>query len=622
MQAVEEQNRYGTDKVLVYLKDKSVSGLGAMQGGTVHYSYGIPSKPIEKYRLLKSFNNIQELNSFLAEQGRAQAISEKDLADATKRDMFGDYVLPERSGEFDLAIKYAGDFMLYYNARETSEVKNLVKARTIWNSFIEGNYRTAEPGLIFWSTMTKYSPSNYVGRPISSTNPCAEVPLEDGGACNLASVNLSRFVKNGYGENPDIDWEGIKETTALSVRFLDNVVTWNELLNPLEKQRKAAYETRRLGLGIMGIADMLNQLGIGYDSEQGTRVLEEVGKLFANTAYEASAQLAEEKAPSPIFDYEAYSRGKFFQEALSDETKELIRKKGIRNIAILSIAPTGTISNIVLGYKLGDKNFIGVSGGVEPVFALYYTRRSESFGNQMFKVFHSTVDAYIQQHNLTVEAQKCTSVDELRAILPEHFFRTAHFIDPHKRVKIQGLWQKYIDHSISSTVNLPEDIDPETISNIYLDAWKNGIKGITVYRDGSRYPILSTESEKTAFQISKEESYDVELDGEQKLLRGDDIIQLSNGRLTTVYNSVQNGQLTKEEGRYIFGKAAIAVEAPVVESATLAKGHETQSYHGAEITASDMKLSVCPSCKKKSLKIESGCHTCLNEECGFSKCEV
>lgn len=1011
MQAVEEQNRYGTEKILVYLKDKGVSGLGIMQGGAMHYSYGIPSKPIEKYTLLKVFDTLKELNGFLAEHG-TQQLGESDLAEATKRDMFGDYVVPDRSSEFDLAVKYAGDFMLYYNARETGEIKRVVKARTIWNAFIEGNYRTAEPGLIFWSTMTKYSPSNYVGRPIASTNPCVasdslistasglervdsitaeqivvdkraysadsalvslqygaelvkptnrlmtgykdcyrletksgyeltatpdhrilttegwkelseltqqdsiliqsgagsfntnaklpfdvqnqiigkngrkyelhlpsewsrelgmllgwmvgdgfynetyhkaglvfakedkdardiiqpifekycnrqinevkydngciqlrssskyvinflknlgmkqaneerevpsalftatpeavigfleglfssdgtiamgsesrnyirlnssskkllkqvqllllnlgirssiydrstaaktfryvnkkgeaikyktsginyelnvskenasrfaslivfaqsknkdkvallqkfefykerftdkvrskefvgkrevwditepathsfiangivvhncgEVPLEDGGACNLASINLSMFVKDGYTDKAEIDWEGISEATALTVRFLDNVVTWNELLNPLEKQRKAAYETRRLGLGVMGIADMLNQLGIGYDSEESVQVLDETARLFANIAYQASANLAEEKSPSPIFEYESYTKGRFFQEMLTDETKELIRKKGIRNIAILSIAPTGTISNIVLGYKLGDRNFIGVSGGIEPVFALYYTRRSESFGNQMFKVFHSTIDAYIQMKNLTEEAQKCSNAEELKRILPAHFFRTAHFIDPSRRVVVQGLWQKYIDHSISSTVNLPEDIDPETISNIYLDAWKHGLKGITIYREGSRYPILSTDAKKTEWQKTKEETYDVEIEGEQKLMRGDDVIALPSGRLTTVHSAVRSSQLNKNEGRYAFSKTGMVAEQIATGESAATVAVEIEK-HDNEITASDMKLSLCPSCKKKTLKIENGCHSCLNADCGFSKCEI
>ena len=146
-------------------------------------------------------------------------------------------------------------------------MRELVKARDIWDQFIEGNYKTAEPGIIFWTTMSDYSPSNYVGRPIICTNPCAEVPLEDGGACNLGSINLSRFIDNGFSEQAQINWDQLAESTRILVRFLDNVVTWNEDLNALEKQRIAAKETRRLGLGVMGIADMLNQIGLAYDSE-------------------------------------------------------------------------------------------------------------------------------------------------------------------------------------------------------------------------------------------------------------------------------------------------------------------------------------------------------------------
>ena len=327
------------------------------------------------------------------------------------------------------------------------------------------------------------------------------------------------------------------------MRFLDSVVIWNELLNPLEKQRRAALETRRLGLGVMGIADMLNQLGMAYDSEEGIKVLEEVARVMANTAYVASANLAEEKGPSTIFDYEAYSRGAFFKEALDEDTKALIRAKGLRNIAILSIAPTGTISSIVLGHNLGEKNFIGVSGGIEPIFALFYTRRSESFENQLFKVFHSTVDAYLQQTGLYEAAQKATASSELEGILPKHFFRTAHYIDPLKRIQIQALWQRYIDHSISSTINLSEDIEPEVISNIYLDAWRYGLKGVTVYRAGSRYPILSSEEEKNEFQKYKDKLFETEVNGKKVQLMGCDIITLPDGRLTTVYHAMKDDKI-------------------------------------------------------------------------------
>ncbi len=541
MQAVNEQKNYGPDKILVYKKFNKTLTMNAYLEEVPHYSIQIPAKDIEEYELFKVFGDISSLNDFLYKNYEL-IITETDLADPNKRDVFGDLVLPLDSEPFDLALKYSGDFMLYFASKPTGEIRRLIKAREIWDAFIEGNYKTAEPGLIFWTKMSKYSPSNYVDRPISATNPCAEVPLEDGGACNLASINLSRLVKNGYQPEAEIDWETLKSVTRAVVRFLDNVVSWNEVLNPLEKQRKAAAETRRLGLGIMGAADMLNQLGIGYDSDEGIALLEKVMQTIANEAYQASAELAAEKGPSPIFNFERYSQGPFFKEALSPETQKLIQEKGLRNIAILSIAPTGSISNIALSFKINNKHYLGVSSGIEPIFALYYTRRSESFGNQFFKVFHSTVQAYIDLHNLQEKVANAQTEAELTDYLPPHFFRTAHHIVAEKRVEIQGRCQKYIDHSISSTVNLPETIEPEVISSIYLLAWRKGLKGITIYRDGSRYPILTVDGQKTEFQKIKEKLFKILLDGEKEevTLKGDDIIQTPDGRLTTVYHYLKS----------------------------------------------------------------------------------
>ncbi len=541
MQAVYEQKTYGPDKILVYKKFNKTIQSTAYLEESQHYSIQIPAKDIEEYELFKVFGDISSLNDFLYKNYEL-IITETDLDDPNKRDVYGDLVLPLDQEPFDLALKYSGDFMLYFASKPTGEIRRLVKAREIWDAFVEGNYKTAEPGLIFWSKMSKYSPSNYVGRPIASTNPCAEVPLEDGGACNLASINLSRMVRRGYQPDAEIDWETLKEVTRGVVRFLDNVVSWNEVLNPLEKQRRAASETRRLGLGIMGAADMLNQLGLGYDSEEGIALLEKVMQTIANEAYQASAELAAEKGPSPIFDYEKYAKGPFFQEALSEETKAQIKEKGLRNIAILSIAPTGSISNIALSFKIGDKHYLGVSSGIEPIFALYYTRRSESFGNQFFKVFHSTVQAYIDLHNLQDKVVNAQTEAELTDYLPPHFFRTAHHINAEKRVEIQGRCQKYVDHSISSTVNLPETIEPEVISNIYLTAWKKGLKGITIYRDGSRYPILSVDGQKTEFQKVKEKLFKILLANtkEEVTLKGDDVIQTPDGKLTTVYHYLKS----------------------------------------------------------------------------------
>ena len=540
MQAVDEQNNYGKDKILVYKKFNKKLLNKAYQDSGYHYSYQIPAKNIDEYEQLHVFENMSALNDFLYKNYEL-ILTEDDMTNAFKRDVFGDVVLPLENEPYDLAIRYSGDYMMYFASEPTGEIRKLAKAREIWDAFVEGNYRTAEPGLIFWSRMSKYSPSNYVDRPISCTNPCAEVPLEKGGACNLASINLSRMVKNGFTKEAEIDWATVKSVTETTVRFLDNVVSWNELLNPLEKQRIAAAETRRLGLGIMGAADLLNQLGIAYDSSEGIKLIERIMETVCNTAYQASSKLASEKGASPIFDYNKYAHGPFFKEALTPETQEMIRVNGLRNIAILAIAPTGSISNIVVSFVNGNRNYLGVSSGIEPIFSLFYTRRSESFGNKFFKVFHSTIQAYIDLHNLNKQVEHAQTEAELTESLPNYFFRTAHHIDADKRVEIQGKCQIYVDHSISSTVNLKETIEPEVISNIYLNAWKKGLKGITVYRDGSRYPILSVKSERTDFQKMKEKNFKIMLanGAEEVTLRGDDVILTPDERLTTVYHYIK-----------------------------------------------------------------------------------
>ena len=526
MAAVDEERRYDHDTYLIYLHKNK----GTQHSEEDHYSVKMPSKKIDDFELVKSIESFTELKKWL-KQEHQQTISKKLVHDPSCRNKFGDYIV--NCEGYTLSLRQAGDFMLYFKSPETGKIKELIKARSIWDQFVEGNYKTAEPGIIFWTTMSDYSPSNYVGRPIISTNPCAEVPLEDGGACNLGSLNLSRFVMDGYENNARLNWDQLAESTELLVRFLDNVVTWNEDLNALEKQRIAAKETRRLGLGVMGIADMLNQMSINYDSDEAIDCIKEVMRFITNAAYSASAMLAKEKGPSPIFKLNGYKQCPFYQEALSDETKNSIVKNGLRNIAIMSIAPTGSISNIVLGYEINGKNYIGVSGGVEPIFAVSYTRRSESF-NKRFKVFHSTVQAYLDLMDINSQGEE-------EEILPPYFLRTAHTIIPEKRVKLQGVIQKYIDHSISSTINLAEDVEPEVISDIYFMAWQKKLKGLTIYRDGSRFPILSVENQLTDFQTFKQKKFEiVNEDGEKVIVNGDHVIKNPDGRLTTLYHHMSS----------------------------------------------------------------------------------
>ncbi len=603
MTAVEESKLYGDEKILVYKKTYSEK----IDYG--HYSYEIPSKNIDDYELINQFNTFSELATHFAAKGIT--LIDLDLKDEKNRDIYGDFIV--QSGDETFAIKHSGDFLLYFNSPQAGEIRRLIKAKELWSKFVESNYNTAEPGLIFWSTMTKYSPSNYVGRPIACTNPCGEVPLEDGGACNLTSLNFSRVVDNSYEENAQVNHEKIKQTVRLMVRFLDNVITWNEYLNPLEKQRESAKTTRRIGLGYIGIADMLNQLGLGYDSEEGIAIMKTIAEEIANVAYDESSNLAVEKGVAPVFDYEKYKKGAFFKERLNDEVKEKIRGQGLRNIAILSIAPTGTISNIIKSYQIGNKNYIGVSSGIEPIFALFYTRRTETIGQNFYKVFHSTVQAYIDQKELNEKAQTVKNEDDLHTILPDFFFRTAHHISPDNRIKVQGVCQKYVDHSISSTCNLSEDIEPEVISDVYFKAWKAGLKGITIYRDGSRYAILSVEGKETNFQRFKDNAFTISLgDGKQEELKGNSIIHDNNGVMTTVYHAHQNNiSLTSCSWNGINIKEVLSGNIPIQVQETIQKQEEIL----------DNNLRTCPACEKITLKIDGGCSSCVNPECGFSKCD-
>ena len=555
MNAVAEQKRFGDHAYLVYRKQGRQRLNSAPQGEDLHYSSGIPSRDLDKYSLMHQFETLEDLNAWLQEEC-GQTLTVDDFRDPERRDIYGDLLFEGRQApstdlldrlerDEEYAVRQSGDYLLYFASHITGEIRRLIKAREIWDRFVEGNYRTAEPGLIFWSTMSRYSPSNYVGRPIICTNPCAEVPLEDGGACNLGSVNLARFVSQAFTPHAEVDWKRLRNTTRVLVRFLDNVVSWNEMLNALPKQRKAASETRRLGLGVMGVADLLYQMGLSYDSEEGIELITRVMQTITDTAYAASSDLAAEKGASPVFDPEAYQQCPFVREGLSEETRERIARQGLRNIAIMSIAPTGTISNIVLGVSRDEKRYIGVSGGIEPVFALYYTRRSESLKNQYYKVFHSTVQAYVDAQGLS---ERANNSSQLEGVLPEHFFRTAHKVDPLRRVEIQSRVQRYVDHSISSTINLPEDVSPEVISDIYLEAWKRGLKGVTIYRDGSRVPILSVEGQETEFQRFRQKRFRVTRpDGSHVEFAGDEVLRLPDGTLSTPYHYIKFSSFSMEK---------------------------------------------------------------------------
>ncbi|MEE2627059.1 MAG: adenosylcobalamin-dependent ribonucleoside-diphosphate reductase [Candidatus Latescibacterota bacterium] len=362
--------------------------------------------------------------------------------------------------EFMQAVLADSDFDLRFEGT----VYRTVRARELWNTIITNAHASAEPGIIFWDTMREYHNVEYAN-PLTSTNPCGEQPLASYTACNLGNLNLMKFV----GDDGVFDHDALAEATRVATRFLDNVIEYNMDNHALPKIRDAVSSDRRVGLGITGMADALLLMKQAYDSEEALESIEEIMQTICHNAYETSIDLAEEKGAFSLFDWKGISKSKFVQ-GLPKKLQKRIKEKGLRNCTLITMPPVGTGSIVAQ-----------TSSGIEPIFCTSYKRRVKQHDGETFreyKVYHPLV-------------KEVFGGDE---DLPD-YVRTAHQIDPYFRVRMQGVIQKYTDSSISSTINLPEDIDVETVADIYITAYKEGLKGVTVYREGSREGILQTEGQ-------------------------------------------------------------------------------------------------------------------------------
>lgn len=371
----------------------------------------------------------------------------------------------QRNGKFEL--RFEGE---YFSIRRT------VDAREVWDKLIQNAWASAEPGTIFWSTVKRYSTSEYNGMEVISTNPCAEEPLPAYGNCNLGNINLSEFVLDEFTDAARVDWEGLEKAVRYAVRFLDNVVTYavqGDRL-PLPQQKEWCASERRIGVGFTGLGDMLAQIRLRYDTDDALEFVDELFHKVKCWAYDESVNLAIERGPFPLFDAEKHLQMGFIKERLPRELQEKIRRHGVRNVCVLTVPPVGSGAAMA-----------GVTSGIEPIFALSYLRRSESLSQGEFRVFHPSVRRYMQKFGIEDERD-----------LPD-FFVTAHQIAPEMRVRMQAIIQSHIDQSISSTVNLPHDTSPQEVERIYFLAWKLGCKGITIYREGSREGVLITEEYAT-----------------------------------------------------------------------------------------------------------------------------
>ena len=365
------------------------------------------------------------------------------------------------------AVKADGSWDLVFGGK----VYKTVQARDLWNKIMQATYDYAEPGVIFIDRINAANNLNYC-ETIAATNPCGEQPLPPYGACLLGSINLARLVAQPFEDDAHLDQDAMSELVATAVRMMDNVVDVSNF--PLPEQAAEAQNKRRIGLGVTGLADALLMVGLRYGSDEAAAKTEAWLKAIARASYLASVELAKEKGAFPLFDAEKFlASGTMMQ--MDDDVRDAIREHGIRNALLTSIAPTGTIS-LYAG---------NVSSGIEPVFAYAYTRKVLQKDGS--RTEEEVVDYAVQMWR------------ELKGDTPlPDYFVNAQTLPPADHVKMQAAAQKWIDSSISKTINCPEDISFDAFKDVYMQAWDTGCKGCTTYRPNDvTGSVLSVSSEKT-----------------------------------------------------------------------------------------------------------------------------
>lgn len=345
------------------------------------------------------------------------------------------------------------------------------------------NYDWAEPGILYWDTIKRYNLlDEFANFEYAGVNPCAEEPLPAGGSCLLGALNLSEFVENPFTDKAAFNIPEFKSAVRIAIRALNDVLDEGLELHPLEEQRNSVRDWRQIGLGIMGFADMLLKMSCQYDSARALDIIDMVGKTLVNTGLEESALLAMDTEPFPECDLRLILASTFItvlrnSNVIEDNTIDLIKRYGLRNSQLFTIAPTGSISTM-----------LGVSGGVEPIFATHYTRKTQSLHGE---------DVYYNVYTPIIQKMIDTGVISEENVST---IATAQNIDPFDRVTIQAQWQRFIDASISSTVNVTNDTTVETIRDLYQAAWEDGCKGLTIYRAGCKKEgvlVVDTPKEQT-----------------------------------------------------------------------------------------------------------------------------
>jgi ribonucleoside-diphosphate reductase alpha chain len=397
-------------------------------------------------------------------------------------------------------------------------------ANEVWNSLIEGAHASAEPGVLFWDTATRMTPSDAYtedGFGSVSTNPCGEIILSPYDSCRLMLMNLTSFVDNAWTDSATFDWGKFRTYSRKAQRLMDDMIDLeieqiDKILAKIDNDpesshvkyyertlwdeiRKVAQEGRRTGLGVTGLGDAIAMLGQTYGSEESIKTTEEIYKWLSLASYEESIQLAKERESFPIWDYEKEKDHPFLGRVISELTPDVVetyKKYGRRNIANTTTAPAGSVSCLTQ-----------TTSGIEPAFMLHYTRRKkvqndeevmfvDDLGDEWteFTVYHHGFKQWMKASKDPNINPSQISNEDLVQMSP-YAGATANEIDWRAKVKLQSVAQKWICHAISNTTNLPAGIDVETVKDIYMLGWELGCKGITVYRDGSRSGVLVSTKE-------------------------------------------------------------------------------------------------------------------------------
>ena len=541
--------------------------------------------------------------------------------------------------EFMEAVRDGKEFTLKFDA-PTEHIEKSIDARKFFKEFCETQWDWGDPGALFIDRVRSFNLlSGYPEYNIDITNPCAEYPGNGGNSCNLGSINLYNVIIDKFTDKARIDFDKLADAVDTAVRMLDEILDYGYEMQPLDINRRCISDWRSIGLGVFGLADALVALGVRYGTPKSRLITADIMDRIIARSLETSAYLAKEKGTFKKYDWNKTKKSQLIQMFINEPLYNIIEEYGLRNGSLISVAPTGTISLFAGGF----------TGGVEPMYQVSYERTTHSTedAGKKFTVYARGVRDLLEFHGLHGLTTK-----QIKARFP--FVVESHEIAPLDRVAMQGIMQDYVDCAISSTVNLPNSATPQDIYDIYMEAWKQGCKGITVFRDGcKRGNILGVKAPQTTYNTIEPAKR-----RETQRVNGSTFKQSSScvPSMYVTVNKAKSGDIFEVFTNASGGcqanistitrlislalRSGIKVDKVIEElrenrcpacqmlrkqgkNVSLSCGNAIadaiQAMMGTHHTIELVNGNTCPECGKATLKPEGNCVSCTN--CGWSKCE-